>query len=1283
VARALGAQSALAWLAEGGLLAASGPAPEAGEFCSQALARGGAWLLPDAEGEPDFATLPMRFRVAVPLPGPAGEAIGVLAVLDGPPRQALDPAQRAMLEDCAAAVSALLPAPRDSLLRIVAEAPSFDDAIDAAMTMLRDATGSTLCLFFRLAPDGRRLQLVSGQGSGAFADGTHVAGLRALDLDVHSTAAGQALLQDRQIIVDAFDEASMRRWPGAALGASHGMAAMVLTPVTMASERCCIAFGFGPGQDLPRAAALLREAAGALRPLLRRLRDTEELELFRRVVDASSDPVVVTDAGTLHPDGPRISYVNAAFLRQTGYEAREVLGRSPRLLLAPDADPEARRAIREALAEGRPVRQEIRNQRRDGSLYWAELNISPVVDAGGWRTHWMAIQRDTTRQREESAALGESEAAFRDLFHNHPAPMWVYDKTSLHFLEVNEAAISAYGWSRAEFLRMTLLDIRPEADRPRVAARAKGYAHGLLVSGPWTHRTASGAERQVQVLSRVITFRGRSASLVVVLDVTDRLRAESAARELAADLHATFESFSDGLVAMNADWRFTYVNGQAETLLRRSAGALIGQRIWDAFPELAGTAAEEACRAALASRETRNLTCFLAPLQSWFEITAYPARDGLTLYFRDVTQDHLRRERLRLLEVATGKLNDIIMITPAEPEAAPPIFVNEAFTRLTGFAAEQVRGLVPAILHGPQTDPAQIARIAGALRERRPIRAELLTARRDGGALWLELDIVPVADRAGQFTHFVSVGRDVTERKQAELQLAQQAALLDQASDAILVVDQDNRVRFWNRSAERLYGWTRAEVLGRPVLDLTSADPVACGLALEAVVRNGAWSGQVGQRRKDGTRLVVEGTWTLVRDADGAPRAILAVNTDITARLELERALRQSQRLEAIGQLTGGVAHDFNNLLTVILGNAELLSEALGAGPGDAERRELAAMARMVMSAAERGAALTGRLLAFSRRQALDPRVVELRPLLAELLQMLRPTLGEHVETELLHGEALWPAMIDAPQLENAVLNLCINARDAMPAGGRLVIETANAVLDEAQARREAEVTPGDYVMIAVSDTGGGMTPEVAARAVEPFFTTKEVGQGSGLGLSMVFGFIKQSGGHLKIHSEPGLGTTVRLYLPRASGAGGQASRRTEAEPPRGRGERLLVVEDDHLVRNHVAAQLRELGYQVVAAAGAAEALELLRQPGGIDLLFTDVVMPGALHGPALAEAARRLRPGLRVLFTSGYTENGIIHHGRLDPGVLLLNKPYRRRDLAGKVRLALDQPATEVSPGS
>jgi len=390
-----------------------------------------------------------------------------------------------------------------------------------------------------------------------------------------------------------------------------------------------------------------------------------------------------------------------------------------------------------------------------------------------------------------------------------------------------------------------------------------------------------------------------------------------------------------------------------------------------------------------------------------------------------------------------------------------------------------------------------------------------------------------------------------------------------------------------------------------------------------------------------------------------------ALERQRTAIDDLHARLRQSQKMEAIGQLTGGVAHDFNNLLTVILGSAELLVERLGKDP------ESRSLAEMTANAAERGAELTNRLLAFARRQPLDPRPTDINRQIADMDRLLRRTLGEHVEIEVVQAGGLWKAMIDAGQLENAILNLCINARDAMPDGGRLTVETANVRLDAAYAASQSEVEPGQYVMVAVSDTGIGMDAATLERAFEPFFTTKDVGKGSGLGLSMVYGFAKQSGGHVRIYSEAGQGTTVKLYLPRAETD--QAPVAAAAEPAIEKGkERILLVEDDDLVRGHVARQLDTLGYEVVAVANGPDAIEALRQRADIDLLFTDIVMPGGMNGREVAERAKALRPGLPVLFTSGYTENAIVHQGRLDRGVHLLQKPYRRQELAAKVRQAL-----------
>ena len=380
---------------------------------------------------------------------------------------------------------------------------------------------------------------------------------------------------------------------------------------------------------------------------------------------------------------------------------------------------------------------------------------------------------------------------------------------------------------------------------------------------------------------------------------------------------------------------------------------------------------------------------------------------------------------------------------------------------------------------------------------------------------------------------------------------------------------------------------------------------------------------------------------------------------------DLNRKLAQAQKMEAVGQLTGGMAHDFNNLLTVILGNGEFLAERLAHDP------DLRRMAEATIKAAERGAELTGSLLAFARRQPLAPRDVDVAATVRGLEVILRRTLGENIECRFAFADDVRPALVDPAQLESALLNLVLNARDAMRGGGRLTVETAMARLDESPAEGNEDVAPGNYVMLAVTDTGTGMTPDILAQVFEPFFTTKEFGQGSGLGLSMVYGFVKQSGGHVKIYSEPGHGTTVRLYLPEAPGAAATTGDRS-GSAARGGAETILVVEDDEMVRNHVTGLVSLLGYRVLAAADGAAALAVLRRPEAVDLLFTDVIMPGGMSGPQLAAAAVQLRPGIKVLYTSGYTENAVLHGGRLDPGVTLLSKPYRRHELAEKLRAAL-----------
>jgi len=382
-----------------------------------------------------------------------------------------------------------------------------------------------------------------------------------------------------------------------------------------------------------------------------------------------------------------------------------------------------------------------------------------------------------------------------------------------------------------------------------------------------------------------------------------------------------------------------------------------------------------------------------------------------------------------------------------------------------------------------------------------------------------------------------------------------------------------------------------------------------------------------------------------------------------------EPQVRQAQKMEAIGQLTGGVAHDFNNLLTVITGTIEILADAVKEHP------HLAQITNMIGAAAARGADLTQHLLAFARRQPLQPRSTDVNALVVDVARLLRPTLGEQIEIESMLAHDAAPALIDPSQLSTAILNLALNARDAMPDGGKLTLETRNVVLDENYARLTSEVTAGNYVMIAVSDTGEGIPGSLLDKVFEPFFTTKEVGKGSGLGLSMVYGFVKQSNGHIKIYSEEGHGTTVKLYLPQAADVAAIADALPAEAGSSGieRGdESILIVEDDALVREYVVTQIGSFGYHTLAASNAAEALAIINGSERVDLMFTDVIIPGGMNGRQLALEAVKLRPELRILYTSGYTENAIVHHGRLDAGVLLLAKPYVSSDLARMIRTAL-----------
>ncbi len=547
------------------------------------------------------------------------------------------------------------------------------------------------------------------------------------------------------------------------------------------------------------------------------------------------------------------------------------------------------------------------------------------------------------------------------------------------------------------------------------------------------------------------------------------------------------------------------------------------------------------------------------------------------------------------------------------------------------------------------------------------------------GLLVLALLLAAFAFREKQAARRSKVAlAELAERARA--QTAKMDAIITGMPDGIMVVDSNLQLLEWNAHFPEFAGVPKEMLhVGLDLSDILRAQAAAGEFGpvdidaevtrRTALLRSGGSTGAIERTRPDGGTLEL-------RRSPLPGGGFVTLYTDISTRRQAENQLRQAQKMEAVGHLTGGVAHDFNNLLMVILGSLELAQHSLATSDLLRTQRQI----ETAQGGAQRAATLTQRLLAFARRQSLKPQSIDANKIVSGMSELIRHSIGSSIELETVLAGGLWNAVVDPNQLENALLNLAINARDAMPDGGKVTIETGNAHLDAAYAASHVEVVPGQYVLIAVSDGGSGMAPDDAARAFEPFFTTKGIGKGSGLGLSQVFGFIKQSNGHVKIYSELGAGTTVKLYLPRLLAEDLSVIETDEPEPelPRARDQEcILVVEDDADVLAFSVDALETLGYHVIGANNASSALAVLEEHSNILLLFTDVELPG-LNGPQLVEEARRRRPGLAVLYTTGYTANAVVHRGILDREVRSLNKPFDLAELARSVRETLDSKVVE-----
>jgi len=747
-------------------------------------------------------------------------------------------------------------------------------------------------------------------------------------------------------------------------------------------------------------------------------------------------------------------------------------------------------------------------------------------------------------------------------------------------------------------------------------------------------------------------------------------------------LKAVLDAAADGLLVIDSGASIVLCNAACDRLFGRTANDLIG---CDAETLLPGWSSHRANwrpgdpAVTMAARRGDGTT---EPIQLSIGTVARNGQLHSVAVLRGIERDHRRLARISETErsfrlLVEGVTNYAIYMLDVDGHVTS---WNRGAQHIKQYTAAEILGHHYGEFYPPEArsrgEPEQ--NLAAARDEGR-YESTGWRVRRDGSRFWAHVVIEPLRDEHGALIGFAKVTSDISDRRRAE-QVIREAderinTLMETVGDGVMLTDRLGRIRTFNLACERLFGYSANEVIGNSIASLM---PPASGELLDTLLATGKIAGigdhigSVGETtglRKDGTLFPMD--LSVGETVQEGESVFVAVIHDLTDRKRTEEQLVQAQKMETVGQLSGGIAHDFNNLLTVIIGNAEFLGDQLKTLP------DLKALSDDIGRAGQRGAELTQSLLAFSRRQTLKPVELDCNALVEAIHKLLRRTLREDVAIDTRFDSALRGAYADPAQLESAIINLALNAQDAMPDGGRLSITTANVVLDDSYRIQNQDVRAGDYVLIAVTDNGTGMTKEVLDRVFEPFFTTKEVGKGSGLGLSMVYGFVKQSNGHVSVYSEPGLGTTVRLYLPATRDGAGIA-----AEPAPGldaevsHGEKVLIVEDDPFVRSYAVMCLGSLGYVAIPATDGNDALQLLEADPEIGILFSDVVMPGGLSGWALAEAALLRRPDLRVLLTSGYALDTVAGGSRSGRRLPILTKPYRKLDLARRLREVLDAPA-------
>jgi PAS domain S-box-containing protein len=1023
------------------------------------------------------------------------------------------------------------------------------------------------------------------------------------------------------------------------------------------------------------------------RDITERKKAEESRSYLASIVESSNDAIIGKSL-----DGVIVSW-NAAAERVYGHSAAEIIGHSISAIVPPNRLDEMPQIIEKVKRGERIDRFETVRVKNDGELVDVSLTVSPIRDAAGRIIGASTVARDITERKRAEAALRESEQLYRSVVNSVAEGILLQDRAG-RIVASNRSSERILGRT-AEGLKgqiapdPSLQAIHedgsplPEGDLPHMITLRTGKPQSNVRIG---FPRPDGTLVWVLANAEPIFHAAKSTPYAVVTsfaDITEQKQAEDALIEEKHLLHTLMDNLPDSVYFKDRESRFTRINkAHAKLFGLRDPSHGVGRTDFDFFTvehaQEAYNDEREIIRTGQPVVDKEEKETWPDGHVTWVSTTKMPLRDangniiGTFGVSRDITDRMRAEEALRESEEKyrslVSNIPDVAWTMDAEFRF---VFISKKMERVSGFSPDEIyrQGIH---LYLNSLHPDDVHKVTQGLQalfaEGRPFDVECRAKRKDGEWIWIHDRALATYEREGM-RYADGLLSDITERKRAEAEHVRLVTAIEQSAEGVVITSTTGDIEYVNPAFSRITGYSREEALGQNprILKSGKQDP-ALYQQLWATILNGqTWHGELINRRKDGSLYTEQMNITPVRDELGEVAHFIATKLDVSARKQLEQQFFQAQKMEAVGRLAGGVAHDFNNLLTIINGFAALLSEQTSAE--DPRRGHL----KEILMAGERAASLTRQLLAFSRRQVMEPRVLDLSSVLAEIEKMLRHLMGEDVELVTTLRPGLGRVKVDAGQIEQVIMNLAVNARDAMPKGGKLLIETSNVEVDEDYTRSHSNMISGKYVMMAVSDTGSGMNLDTQAHIFEPFFTTKEEGRGTGLGLATVYGIVKQSGGFIWVDSEPGRGSTFKIYFPQVEEVV-PTTESTEIRTMQANGsETILVVEDEAGVRSMVCEALMSHGYKVLEATGATQALMISRQhKDPIHLLLTDVVLPGT-DGKRLALRLSALHSETKVLYMSGYTDDAIVRHGIMEGSMPFLQKPFGPNALLVKVREVLE----------